>query len=139
MIEFHYETKFRIKEEGSYLQWVQAVISLWKSVPGALNFVFVSDERLLEMNRQFLGHDYFTDILTFENAEGDDLSGDIFISVDRVRENADLYGDGFEWELRRVMAHGLLHLLGFSDKSEAETKEMRKAEDLSLKLFHVEH
>lgn len=139
MIEFLYETDFRMEEETLHEEWVQDVISFWDKRLGEVAFIFVSDDRLLDMNREFLQHDYYTDILTFDSSVGGILSGDLYISVDRVRDNADTYGVSFESELRRVMAHGLLHLMGFVDKTEAEVSEMREAENRSIKLFHVEH
>jgi probable rRNA maturation factor len=101
-----------------------------------LNYVFCSDEYLLEINKQYLDHDYFTDILTFDNSEEDNqLEGDIYISVDRVRDNAATFHTDFDTEMRRVLIHGLLHLTGYEDSSEALKTAMRAKEDEYLRLF----
>ena len=101
-----------------------------------LNYVFCSDEYLLEINKQYLDHDYFTDIITFDNSEEDNqLEGDIYISVDRVRENAATFHTDFDTEMRRVLIHGLLHLAGYEDSSEALKTAMRAKEDEYLRLF----
>ncbi|SEJ85804.1 rRNA maturation RNase YbeY [Dyadobacter sp. SG02] len=101
-----------------------------------LNYVFCSDEYLLEINKQYLDHDYFTDIITFDNSEEDNqLEGDIYISVDRVRENAATFHTDFDTEMRRVLIHGLLHLTGYEDSSEALKTAMRAKEDEYLSLF----
>lgn len=103
---------------------------------GELTYVFVSDEELLEMNRQYLEHDYYTDIITFDNSEDERrIEGDIFISTDRVEDNGKNLGNGIEEEYCRVIAHGLLHLCGLGDKSEAEAETMRKAENEFIALF----
>lgn len=101
-----------------------------------LNYIFCSDEYLLEINRQYLDHDYFTDIITFDNSEEDkQLEGDIYISVDRVRDNAETFHTDFDSEMRRVLIHGLLHLVGYEDSSEALKTAMRAKEDEYLRLF----
>lgn len=101
-----------------------------------LNYIFCSDEYLLEINKQYLDHDYFTDIITFDNSEEDkQLEGDIYISVDRVRDNADTFHTDFDSEMRRVLIHGLLHLVGYEDSSEALKTAMRAKEDEYLSLF----
>jgi probable rRNA maturation factor len=101
-----------------------------------LNYIFCSDEYLLEINKQYLDHDYFTDIITFDNSEEDNvLEGDIYISVDRVRENAETFHADFETEMRRVLVHGLLHLMGYEDSDESLKKVMRGKEDEYLIQF----
>ncbi|WAC11002.1 rRNA maturation RNase YbeY [Dyadobacter pollutisoli] len=101
-----------------------------------LNYIFCSDEYLLEINKQYLDHDYFTDIITFDNSEEDNiLEGDIYISVDRVRENAETFHADFETEMRRVLIHGLLHLMGYEDSDESLKKAMRAKEDEYLIQF----
>ncbi len=102
---------------------------------GDVSVVFCSDEYLLAMNRQYLSHDYYTDIITFDYTDDDVVSGDLFISVDRVRENADVFNVLFEDELFRVVSHGILHLVGLSDKSEAEEQNMRLEESRFMSLF----
>lgn len=109
------------------------------SSTGAINYIFCSDDALLRINKDYLNHDFFTDIITFEYEEEQGLSGDIFISVERVRDNASIYNDAFDNELRRVMIHGILHLQGLSDKTEREKTEMRSMEERMMDLFHVKH
>ncbi|AEA43529.1 rRNA maturation RNase YbeY [Fluviicola taffensis] len=108
---------------------------------GDISLIFCSDEHLLEMNREYLQHDFFTDIITFDYTEEDLVSGDLFISVDRVRDNADEFDVLFQDELHRVCVHGLLHLCGYKDKSDEDEKLMRQKENdmLMLRKFHVEH
>jgi len=103
-----------------------------------LQYVFVSDEELYEMNVKYLNHNTLTDIITFDYSENRSLSGDLFISIDRVRENAVAFNASFDLELRRVMVHGLLHLAGYGDKSTEDEQLMRLKEDEKLKMFHVE-
>ncbi|KAA6438801.1 rRNA maturation RNase YbeY [Dyadobacter flavalbus] len=101
-----------------------------------INYIFCSDEYLLEINKQYLDHDYYTDIITFDNSEEEkQLEGDIYVSIDRVRENAETLQVGFTTELRRVLVHGLLHLMGYSDSDDILKKEMRAKEDQHLLLF----
>lgn len=101
-----------------------------------LNYIFCSDEYLLEINKQYLDHDYFTDIITFDNSEEDNqLEGDIYISVDRVKDNAATFHTDFDTEMRRVLIHGLLHLAGYEDSSDALKTAMRAKEDEYLRLF----
>lgn len=99
-------------------------------VTGDISIVFCSDEYLLEINREHLGHDFYTDIITFDYCEDDTVSGDLFISIDRVKENAKSFGKNIENEIVRVAGHGVLHLLGFNDKTEEDQKEMTKCEDI---------
>lgn len=121
--------------------WYTQVCELEGKCLGDITVIFCSDEYLLTMNRTYLNHDYYTDIITFDYTEGDVLSGDLFISLDRVRENAFDRGLVFEDELHRVCVHGLLHLCGYGDKSVDEESAMRSKEDdvLILRKFHVEH
>lgn len=109
----------------------------YNSVPGHLSFVFCSDEHLLKVNQQFLQHDYFTDIITFDYAEGNRVSGDLMISIDRVKDNASTLNIPFEVELNRVMIHGVLHLLGFKDKTPKESDKMRRLEGEALAQLSV--
>jgi rRNA maturation RNase YbeY len=106
---------------------------------GEISIVLCSDKLLLETNQKYLNHDYYTDIITFDYTEEDQINGDLMISYERVKENAKKENVLVQEELRRVMAHGVLHLLGFKDKSEREASEMRAQEDAALDLFHVEH
>lgn len=101
---------------------------------GEITFIFCSDKYLLEINKEYLQHDYYTDVITFDYSENNIISGDIFISIDRVKENADTYKVSFENELYRVMLHGVLHLVGYNDKTKEEQKIMRQKEDEYLNL-----
>ena len=112
--------------------WIQEVIRLNKHQTGHLSFVFCTDDYLLDVNKKFLNHDYYTDIITFDYNESNIVSGDFIISIDRVKENALIHKCTFHMELYRVIIHGVLHLLGFSDKSEIQQKKMRESEDLYL-------
>jgi len=102
---------------------------------GDISYILCSDNYLLEINRQYLNHDYFTDVITFDYSEDNVISGDIFISVDTVADNAKEYNVTFEKELERVMVHGVLHLVGYNDKSDSEVKQMRAKENQYLSLF----
>jgi rRNA maturation RNase YbeY len=139
MIRYHYQTDFELEDPSKYTNWINRFAGKNNSRIAELNYVFTSDEELLAINKEFLKHDDYTDIITFPYEEGEKLAGDIFISVDRVRDNAIQLNEVFEQELRRVMIHGVLHLLGYKDKSPEQELEMRSKEDLALKLFHVEH
>ena len=138
MIEFHYETEFRLEDETRFADWVGRVIASEDRKSGVINYIFCSDAYLLELNKKHLAHDTLTDILTFDYSMGKKVSGDIFISVDRVADNASTYGATFENELLRVMAHGLLHIFGYKDKEEHDAVHMRGKEDEKIQLFHVE-
>lgn len=136
MISFFKEnTTFDIKQKNKIKSWLKNVAYGYGFSAGDLNYVFCDDEYLLQMNRQYLGHDYYTDIITFDSREdalSKRLDGDIFISVDTVRANGEEYGEGFEREIMRVIAHGLLHLIGFDDHTAAQQKKMREAENTAL-------
>ncbi|NQU88032.1 MAG: rRNA maturation RNase YbeY [Mariniphaga sp.] len=102
---------------------------------GEITVVFCSDEYLLQLNKEFLDHDYFTDIITFDYCDNNIISGDIFVSIDRIHYNAKKYNVGFNIELHRVLFHGVLHLIGYNDKTSGEKKEMRSKEDYYLNEF----
>lgn len=114
--------------------WVKAVAASYGKRVGEIAYIFVDDEKILEMNRQYLGHDYYTDIITFDYCEGDVISGDLFISLDTVRTNAEQMGATYEEELHRVIIHGILHLCGINDKGPGEREIMEAAEDKALAL-----
>ena len=138
MIEFAAQTDFELTQPGLHSEWLSEVAhSEGCSVVG-LQYVFVTDEELYEMNVKYLNHNTLTDIITFDYTENEALSGDLFISIDRVRENADTFAVSFDVELRRVMVHGLLHLAGYGDKNPEDEALMRQKEDEKLKMFHVE-
>lgn len=123
---------FTLKHKQAIRLWLAAIINKKGYSTGPLNYIFVSDDGLLDINKQYLNHDYYTDIITFDYTENKRVSGDIFISVDRVADNAKKFNTTFDNELHRVMVHGVLHLLGHKDKSKADQEAMRKAEDAAL-------
>lgn len=114
--------------------WVKAVAASYGKRVGEIAYIFVDDEKILEVNRQYLGHDYYTDIITFDYCEGDVISGDLFISLDTVQTNAERVGATYEEELHRVIIHGILHLCGINDKGPGEREIMEAAEDKALAL-----
>lgn len=117
--------------------WIKKVIGLEGKSCGDITIIFCSDEYLLNVNRQYLNHDYYTDIITFDYVEKQLISGDIFISVDRIAENAEIYNSGFKIELHRIVVHGVLHLLGYKDKSKKDKLLMTEKEDTYLKLLEI--
>lgn len=132
MIEFNYETSFKIKDENLLINWIVNTVSKEGFEVGEINYIFCDDEYLHKLNVEFLQHDTLTDIISFDNSLGQLISGDIFISVDRVEENAKDYNVSFEEELHRVMIHGVLHYMGYKDKSKQEKEFMRTAENNAL-------
>jgi len=138
MINFNYETEFEISNEGVYADWLSNVIASENKSEGEINYIFCDDEYLLEINQQYLDHDTLTDIISFDYSVGNELHGDVFISVERVAENAADFDVSFEEELRRVLVHGVLHYCGYKDKSDDDEKLMRQKEEEKMKLFHVE-
>ena len=129
-----FKTNFKIKQKSAVKIWVKETITKEGKVPKDINFIFCDDRFLHEKNKSSLGHDSFTDIITFDYSEKDLISGDIFISIDRVKENASLFNTSFENECSRVIIHGILHLLGYKDKSEKEKGIIRAKEDFYLSL-----
>ncbi len=115
--------------------WIKAVVALYKRRLGDIGYMFVDDEKILEVNREYLGHDYYTDVITFDYDEDDVVSGDIVISLDTVRSNAELFGKEYDDELHRVMIHGILHLCGINDKGPGEREIMEAAENKALALL----
>ena len=115
--------------------WIKAVAAVYGKKVGEIAYIFVDDEEILEVNRQYLQHDYYTDIITFDYCEGDVISGDLFISLDTVRSNAELVGATYEHELKRVIIHGILHLCGIDDKGPGEREIMEAAENHALSLI----
>ena len=116
-------------------KWVRAVAASYGKRVGEVAYVFCNDDKILEVNRQYLKHDYFTDIITFDYCEGDMLSGDLFISLDTVRTNAELFHKTYDDELHRVIIHGILHLVGINDKGPGEREIMEEAENKALDLL----
>ena len=137
MINFNYELSFQLDNEERYSQWIQDVIISERKELGEINYIFCDDEYLLNINKQYLDHDYYTDVISFDYTDDYVISGDVFISIDRVRENAKDYNVEFEEELKRVIIHGVLHYCGYCDKSEAEEQLMRNKEEEKVRLFHV--
>ncbi len=114
--------------------WVKAVAATYGKKIGEIAYIFVNDKKILEVNQQYLQHDYYTDIITFDYSEGETINGDLFISLDTVRSNAKLIGTTYEQELNRVIIHGILHLCGINDKGPGEREIMEAAEDKALKM-----
>ena len=133
------DSSCRIKNRKGVREWISSVISSNGKKLGNIGVIICSDDYLLDLNNQYLNHNYYTDIITFDYTEKDVIGGDLFISYDRVKENAKQEGVLIQHELRRVMVHGVLHLLGLRDKTETEVKKMRAAENVALKVFRVEH
>ncbi len=135
-IQFHRsEVRFRFANKAGINKWIGQVIRKEGKKAGSINFVFCTDDFLLGMNRQYLKHDYYTDIITFDYSEGKLINGEVYISIDRVKENAIAIGEMFPVELNRVIIHGVLHLLGYSDKTATQKKLMSKKEDACLSLL----
>ena len=118
-------------------RWIRAVAADYGFTVGNINYIFCSDERELEVNRQFLGHDYYTDVITFDYSTAATLNGDIFISLDTVRSNAEMVGTSFDEELRRIIIHGVLHLTGQGDKTPETKAEMTEKENRALAQFSL--
>ena len=116
-------------------EWIKKVALSYNKRIGDINYIFCNDEKILEVNRQFLQHDYFTDIITFDYTEGQRIGGDLFISLDTVRSNAELFGRPYDEELHRVVIHGILHLCGINDKGPGERELMEAAENKALTLL----
>jgi rRNA maturation RNase YbeY len=139
MISFNYENDFELNNEEQFSNWISSVIVSEDKKEGEINYIFCDDEYLLGLNEQYLNHDTLTDIISFDYSDGKELHGDIFISTERVLENAAEFKVTFEEELKRVMVHGVLHYCGYKDKSDEDEKLMRSKEDEKIKMFHVEH
>ena len=135
-ISFHSEgIRFDLKQKNKHKQWINSYIESYKKFPGEISYIFTSNEQLLLMNREYLNHNYFTDVITFDYTVDDIIAGDIFIGIVQVKKNAEFYGVKTEEELRRVMIHGILHLLGFNDSSSEEKETMLKKENEALHLW----
>lgn len=134
-IRFSIENKYSLKNRTLIKRWVKTVVENKGKKIGDLSYILCDDDYLLEVNRRYLDHDYYTDIITFDYTENDIIGGDLFISVDRVRDNAAALQLSEHEEMLRVMIHGVLHLLGLKDKSDEEAKQMRAAEEESLELL----
>lgn len=143
MVEIHIEDVEEVPGINSefLFAWFSQVCALEEKTLGEISVIFCSDEYLLEMNQTHLNHDYYTDIITFDYSIENEVSGDLFISIDRVADNAQEFSSAFTDELNRVCVHGLLHLCGYKDKSPEDEALMRSKEDdmLALRVFHVKH
>ena len=139
MIDFVYNTDFRLDNKEIFSRWLISVANDEGFLIDTLVFLFVDDNEILEMNKKFLKHDYYTDVITFGDLKDKKISGDIAISIERVLDNSKTYGVEFEDELKRVMAHGLLHIMGYSDKASSDKSVMSQKEKKAIKMFHVKH
>ena len=135
MIAFEYLKTENITEINQNKKWLNQVISNEAKEEGDITYIFCNDDYLLEKNIRFLNHNTLTDVITFDYCEGNSVSGDIFISIERVKENSEVFKVDFLTELNRVMVHGLLHLLGYKDKTERESNLMRKKENYYLSKY----
>ncbi len=135
MIEFNYETDFKLADESKIRDWVSKCIEMYDCTEGELNYIFCDDDYLLKLNVEFLKHDTLTDIISFDYTLGKLISGDIFISIERVHENTKKFNQTFDNELNRVVIHGVLHYIGFKDKTESSKISMRQEEDKCLILL----
>ena len=129
---FNQDIEFKLKGKLINNQWLKLVAESEIRRIGDINIIFCSDNYILDVNMKYLQHDYFTDIITFDYCEGDILSGDLFISIDSVRENSEFYGTEFHEELNRVIVHGVLHLIGYDDHTEKDIAQMRSKENYYL-------
>ena len=139
MIDFVYNTDFRLANKEIFSRWLISVANDEGYLIDTLVFLFVDDKEILEMNKKFLKHDYYTDVITFGDIKDKKISGDIAISIERVLDNSKTYGVEFEDELKRVMVHGLLHIMGYNDKASNDKSVMSQKEKKAIKMFHVKH
>ena len=135
MIQFNYETRFSLSDESELARWIEQVIASEKCTLGEVNYIFCDDDYLHKLNVEFLNHYTLTDIISFDYSLGKTIQGDIYISIERVKDNARDFEVPFTDELHRVMVHGILHYCGYKDKSESESKQMREKENHYLKLL----
>lgn len=139
MISFNYETDFELENEAQYEDWISRIIESEGFDEGEINYIFCDDEYLHKINVEYLDHDTLTDIISFDYTVGNLIQGDIFVSVERVRDNANDFNVSFEEELKRVLSHGVLHYCGYKDKSPKDEALMRSKEEEKMQMFHVEH
>lgn len=137
-INFFSENDFVLEREQDYRTWIERAIESENKFVGDISFIFCDDKYLHDINLKYLSHDTYTDIISFDNTSGNILQGDIFISTERVFENAQSFNAEFSEELKRVLIHGILHFSGFTDKTERERELMRRKEEEKMELFHVE-
>ena len=139
MISFNYETEFELENEAHYEDWISRIIESEGFDEGEINYIFCDDEYLHKINVEYLDHDTLTDIISFDYTVGNLIQGDIFVSIERVQDNASDFNVSFEEELKRVLSHGVLHYCGYKDKSPKDEALMRSKEDEKMQMFHVEH
>ena len=139
MISFNYETDFELENEAQYEDWISRIIESEGFDEGEINYIFCDDDYLHKINVEYLDHDTLTDIISFDYTVGNLIQGDIFVSVERVKDNANDFNVSFEEELKRVLSHGVLHYCGYKDKSPKDEALMRSKEEEKMKMFHVEH
>lgn len=137
MISFNYETDFELSDETAISDWLSQVILSESKKEGDINYIFCDDEYLHKINVEYLDHDTLTDIISFDYSVGNELHGDIFVSVERVADNAKDFEVSFDEELKRVLVHGILHYAGYKDKSEEDELKMRQKEEEKIAMFHV--
>lgn len=138
MINFNYESDFNLDNEEAVASWLSAVIVSEKKNEGEINYIFCDDDYLHKINVEYLDHDTLTDIISFDYTVGNEINGDVFVSIERVQDNAKDFNVSFEDELKRVLVHGILHYCGYKDKGEDDERLMRSKEDEKIALFHVE-
>ena len=138
MIDFHFKSDLVLENITEYSDWIDRILVSEGYQLGQIDYIFCTDDELLKLNLEYLNHDTLTDIITFDYTMDKTISGDIFISSDRVAENALAFEVDFQNELLRVMSHGVLHLMGYGDKTGEEKVQMREKEDEKIKMFHVE-
>ena len=139
MISFNYETDFELENEAHYEDWISRIIESEGFDEGEINYIFCDDDYLHKINVEYLDHDTLTDIISFDYTVGNLIQGDIFVSVERVQDNAKDFNVSFEEELKRVLSHGVLHYCGYKDKSPEDEALMRSKEEEKMQMFHVEH
>ncbi|KQK27046.1 rRNA maturation factor [Chryseobacterium aquaticum] len=135
MIQFFYEN-LPETVNADYTNWLEEIILSEEKKLGEINYIFCDDEYLLKINQDYLQHDYYTDIITFDSVKGKTISGEIFVSLQRISDNASTLSKNYEEELRRVLAHGILHLCGYKDKTDDEETEMRRKEDFYIAKYN---
>ena len=135
MIQFFFENTDEITLPPNTENWLKDLIISEDKKPGEINYIFCDDDHLLQVNKDFLNHDYYTDVITFDYVKGKTISADIFVSLPRILDNSSTLSNAFNSELLRVLAHGILHLCGYKDKTDEEISEMRQKEDYYLSIF----
>ncbi len=134
---FSEDVSFPLLKKRKTTNWIKSIIQEEGMVSGEISFIFCSDEYLLDVNKKYLDHDYYTDIITFDYVDGSVIHGDVFISLDRIQENSKTFNTTFKNELARILAHGILHLLGYKDKNMKDKEMMTFKEDYYLKMLEV--